>query len=166
MSPPPPAINVARHWLLKTEPAGFSFADLLASPEQRTLWDGVRNFQARNFLREMAPGDEVLLYHSSVQPPGVVGLARVVGGPTPDPTQFDPASPYFDPKAAPDAPRWDAVTIQAVRGLPRLVSLAKLKGQPELQDLPLLRRGSRLSVVPVTETEFRVIVRLGSTEED
>lgn len=152
-------------WLLKTEPDSFGFADLLAAPEQKTLWDGVRNFQARNFLREMAPGDEVLIYHSSVQPPGVVGTAQVVQACVPDPTQFDPQSPYFDAKATRRAPRWDAVGIQAVRGLPRPVSLAELRGEPELQGLPLLRRGNRLSVMPVSEGEFRVIVRLGGLEE-
>lgn len=156
---------MARHWLLKSEPSTFGFADLLAAPEQKTLWDGVRNFQARNFLRDMEPGDEVLIYHSSVQLPGVVGTARVVQARVPDPTQFDPQSPYFDPKATRRAPRWGAVEIRAVRGLPRPVSLAELRGEAEVQGLPLLRRGNRLSVMPVSEREFRVIVRLGGLEE-
>ncbi len=152
-------------WLLKTEPDVFSFADLLAAPVQKTLWDGVRNYQARNFLRAMRSGDPVLVYHSSTQPLGVAGVAVVAREAHPDPTQFDEQSPYFDPKAAPDAPRWDAVTVRGIAALPRFVPLSELKAAPDLQGSRLLRKGNRLSVMPLTEKEFQVIVRLGHLEE-
>ncbi len=148
-------------WLLKTEPDVFSFDDLLAAPARTTLWEGVRNYQARNFLRAMRVGDEVLVYHSSTQPPGVAGTAKVGREAYPDPTQFDAQSSYFDPKATPDAPRWDAVDVQGVSALPRFVPLGELRAHPELQDLKLLQKGNRLSVMPLTEAEFRVIVGLG-----
>jgi len=156
---------MARHWLLKTEPDVFSFADLLIAPEQTTLWEGVRNYQARNFLREMRLGERVLIYHSKVDPAGVAGVAQVVQKRTPDPTQFDETSPYFDAKATPDAPRWDAVEVQAVAALPRFVSLAELKAEPALQALKLVQKGNRLSVMPLTAAEFGVIVRSGGLEE-
>jgi predicted RNA-binding protein with PUA-like domain len=154
-------IEAAHHWLLKTEPDVFGFADLLAAPGQTTLWEGVRNYGARNFLRAMRRGDRVLIYHSSVQPAGVVGVAEVVQERTSDPAQFDEASPYFDAKVTPDAPRWDAVGVRAVAALPRFVSLAELKAEPALDALKLLQRGNRLSVMPLTATEFGVIVHLG-----
>ena len=153
--------ETARHWLLKTEPDEFSFADLLAAPERTTLWEGVRNYGARNFLRAMRRGDRVLIYHSSLRPAGVAGVAEVAQGRIPDPTQFDAASPYFDAKATPDAPRWDAVRVRALVALPRFVSLAELKDEPTLEALKLLQRGNRLSVIPLTAAEFGVIVGLG-----
>lgn len=148
-------------WLLKTEPHVFSFANLLAAPNRTTLWEGVRNFQARNFLRETRRGERVLVYHSSTQPAGVAGVATVTGEAEADPTQFDPHSPYFDAKATPDAPRWDVVTVTAVAALPRFVTLAELRARSELQNMKVLGRGNRLSVTPVTEAEFGVIVALG-----
>jgi len=157
---------MARHWLLKTEPDVYSFADLMAAPEQTTLWEGVRNYGARNALREMQRGDRVLVYHSSTRPAGVAGTAEVVQEHLPDETQFDARSPYFDAQATPDAPRWDAVGVRAVRALPHFVSLSELRGQPELKDLKLLQRGNRLSVMPLTGSEYRVIVRLGGLAED
>lgn len=153
--------EAARHWLLKTEPSVFSFTDLLAAPERTTLWEGVRNYQARNFLREMRRGDRVLIYHSSVRPAGVAGVAEVVQERTPDVAQFDEASPYFDAKATPDAPRWDVVGVRAVAALPHFVSLAELKAEPVLEAIKLLQRGNRLSAMPLTAAEFGVIVRLG-----
>ncbi len=152
-------------WLLKTEPDVFSFSDLLAAPARTTLWEGVRNYQARNFLRDMRLGDEVLMYHSSTNPAGVAGVAEVAREAHPGPTQFGEQSPYFDPKVTPDAPRWDAVDVQGVSALPRFVTLSELRTHPELQNLKLLQKGNRLSVMPLTEEEFRVIVRLGHLED-
>jgi predicted RNA-binding protein with PUA-like domain len=149
-----------RCWLLKTEPEVFSFADLLAAPDQTTLWEGVRNYQARNFLREMRCGDGVLIYHSNARPAAVVGLAEVVREAFPDPTQFDPHSPYFDPRASRERPRWVAVEVRASRPLPRPVTLHALKAEPALSDLPLVRRGNRLSVMPVGRPELEAILRL------
>ncbi len=143
----------------------FSFADLLTAPDQSTLWEGVRDFQARNFLREMRRGKQVLIYHSSTQPAGVAGVAEVVQEAAPDPTQFDPHSPYFDAKATPDTPRWDVVTVAAVAALPRFVTLAVLRARPDLQGVKVLGRGNRLSVTPVTEAEFSVIVGLGGLSD-
>ena len=153
-------------WLLKTEPDVFSFSDLLAAPAQTTLWEGVRNYQARNFMRVMRPGDAVLVYHSSTRPAGVAGLAEIVREARPDPTQFDAQSPYFDPKASPDAPRWDAVKVRGVAALSHFVPLAALKEEPELQTLKILQRGNRLSVTPLTEGEFRVILGLGRLDPE
>ena len=152
-------------WLLKTEPDVFSFADLLAAPAQTTLWEGVRNYQARNFLRAMRLGDPVLVYHSSTQPLGVAGLAVVAREAHPDSTQFDKQNPYFDAKAMLDMPRWDAVEVQGISVLPRFVPLSELKANPDLQGLRLLQKGNRLSVMPLTEKEFQVIVRLGHLED-
>ena len=156
---------MTRYWLLKTEPNVFSFADLLAAPDRTTLWEGVRNFQARNFLREMRRGERVLIYHSSTQPADVAGVATVTGEAAPDPTQFKPHGPYFDAKATLDAPRWDVVTVMAVEALPRFVPLAKLRAQPDLQNMKLLQRGNRLSITPVTAAEFSVIVGLGGLSD-
>jgi predicted RNA-binding protein with PUA-like domain len=139
-----------RCWLVKSEPATFSFDDLLAAPDATTPWDGVRNYQARNFMRdEMAPGDEVVFYHSSASPPAAVGIAEVASAPRPDPSQFDPRSPYHDPTSDPDDPRWYVVDVRALRPLPRPVSLAELKADPVLRDMLVTRRGNRLSVMPV-----------------
>ena len=150
-----------RYWLLKTEPGVFSFADLLTAPGRTTLWEGVRNVQARNFLREMRRGEWALIYHSNAHPAGVAGVAEIVGEAAPDPTQFDTHSPYFDAKATSEAPRWNVVTVAAVAALPRFVTLAELRARPELQSMKLLQKGNRLSVTPVTAAEFSVIVGLG-----
>ena len=151
-------------WLLKTEPDVFSFSDLLAAPARTTLWEGVRNYQARNFIRTMRANDVVLVYHSSTRPAGVAGLGEVVREAYPDPTQFDEQSPYYDPKAVRDAPRWDAVNVRGVVALPRFVPLAELRAQLRSQDMQILRRGNRLSVTPLTENEFYVILELGHLE--
>ncbi|CAN5903649.1 EVE domain-containing protein [soil metagenome] len=149
------------HWLIKSEPDVFSFADLLASPGRTTAWDGVRNYQARNFVRDtMKPGDPVLFYHSSTTPPAGVGVAEVAAAPYPDPTQFDPASDYYDAKAAKDAPRWFSVDIRALETLPRPVTLSELKTDSRLADMRLVQRGNRLSVMPVTAVEFGVVLEL------
>lgn len=150
-----------RHWLVKTEPQSFSFADLLATPGQTTPWEGVRNYQARNFMRdEMRPGDPVLVYHSSTATPGVAGVAEVASASYPDPTQFDPESPYFDPKATREAPRWYLVEIRATHPLPRFLPLAELRADPALQTMQLLKRGNRLSVMPLSEAEFAQVLEL------
>ncbi|HWE22443.1 MAG TPA: EVE domain-containing protein [Myxococcales bacterium] len=152
------------HWLLKTEPSVFSFDDLLAAPGKTTGWDGVRNYQARNYLRdEMKKGDGVLIYHSSSEPTAVVGTAEVVREGHPDPTQFVRGDDHYDPDSRPDDPRWFQVEVRAVEKLPHAVTLERIKRTPQLKAMGLLRRGNRLSVQPVTESEFRTIVKLGQT---
>jgi predicted RNA-binding protein with PUA-like domain len=145
------------YWLMKSEPAECSIDDLAAAPRHTVPWFGVRNYQARNFMRDaMQVGDGVLFYHSSCPQPGIAGLARVASGTRPDPTQFDPASPYFDGKSKPEAPRWLLLDVQATRKT-RLIGLAELRAAPELADLLILQRGNRLSVTPVSEAHWRFI---------
>jgi predicted RNA-binding protein with PUA-like domain len=142
-------------WLVKSEPDVFGYHHLVEVG--REGWDGVRNYLARNFLRVMALGDLVIFYHSNAKPPGVAGIAKVVGEAEPDPTQFDPSSAYHDPTSDPDDPRWDWVTVAPDRAL-EFVSLDELKSMPELSECRLLARGNRLSVLPLTEDEFDAIV--------
>src|SRR5688572_24766570 len=149
-----------RHWLMKSEPESFSIDDLKRL--KKDAWSGVRNYQARNFMKAMKVGDLALFYHSSVVPPGVAGLAKVVAAAHPDATQFDPKSPYFDPKAKKAAPIWECVDVGFVRKFPRLIPLEELRGMKALKDMVLLQRGSRLSVQPVTKAEFDAIIRLSS----
>lgn len=144
------------HWLLKSEPESFSYRDLVRVRKEG--WDGVRSYQARNFLREMRVGDQAIFYHSNATPPGVAGICEVVRAAEPDPTQFDPTSKYYDPRSEPDDPRWDWVTVSPVREL-SFVTLDELRAMPELADCRLLARGNRLSVVPLTDVEFDAIVR-------
>jgi predicted RNA-binding protein with PUA-like domain len=152
-----------RHWLLKTEPGVFSFDDLLQAPKQTTGWNGIRNYQARNFLRDqMEEGDRVLIYHSSADPPAVAGLAEVVRAGYPDPTQFDPKDDHYDPESTPTAPRWYQVDVKAVRKLSRAVSLEEIRRTKALAKMPLVQRGQRLSVQPVGPEEYELIVRMGS----
>jgi predicted RNA-binding protein with PUA-like domain len=150
-----------RHWLMKTEPDVFSYDDLVK--EKRSGWDGVRNYQARNFMRDMRRGDLVILYHSNATPPGAAGIARIVGEAEPDATQFDPASKYFDTASDPDDPRWDLVTLAPKRRL-RFVPLPALRTMPELVNCALLARGNRLSVMPLTEDEFAAIAAAGGVK--
>ena len=145
-------------WLVKTEPSECGIEDFARAPRQSIPWDGVRNYQARNFLREMKEGDEVFIYHSSCKHIGVAGIVEVVKSAYPDPTQFDERSPYHDPKSAPDKPRWDAVDLKYVRTLLRLIPLDDLKTLPGLENLPLVRKGNRLSVMPVSEPEWQIIL--------
>jgi predicted RNA-binding protein with PUA-like domain len=155
------ASNVARYWLFKTEPSEFSIDDLRAAPKQTTCWDGVRNYQARNLLRdEIQVGDRVLVYHSSTDPNAVVGVARVVRAGYPDHTARDPADPHYDEKASAADPRWFMVDIQLDTVFTRPVTLAELRGVPALKDMELLRRGSRLSVQPVRPDEFQQVLKL------
>ena len=150
-----------RCWLLKSEPGTFSFDDLLAEPERTTAWDGVRNYQARNFMRdEMRVGDTVLFYHSNVSPAGVVGLAEVASEPYPDPTQFDPDSRGYDPKSSREAPRWQLVDVRAVRALPSMVTLETIKAHPVLRHMEVARRGSRLSITPVDPAHLEAVLAL------
>jgi len=142
-------------WLMKSEPDTFGYDDLVA--KKREGWDGVRNYQARNFMRAMAKGDEVLFYHSNAKPPGVAGIAKIVRTAEPDPTQFDPKSKYYDPESNPDDPRWDWVTVAPVKALP-YVSIDEMRLIPELAECRLLAKGNRLSVLPVTDEEFATIV--------
>jgi predicted RNA-binding protein with PUA-like domain len=145
-------------WLMKSEPDEFSIDDLVAAPQQSTPWFGVRNYQARNFMRDgMKIGDGVLFYHSSCPDPGVAGLAEVASHAYPDRTQFDPKSDYYDAKATPDAPRWLNVDVRLVKKT-RLVHLAELREHAALADMVILRRGNRLSITPVTPAEWKFIV--------
>jgi predicted RNA-binding protein with PUA-like domain len=149
------------YWLVKTEPGTFSIQDLAAAPDQTTSWDGVRNYQARNFMRDdMRIGDEVLFYHSR-KDPGVVGTARVVREAYPDHTAFDEQDAHHDPGSDPDNPRWFMVDIRLERIFDHPVPLKKLRTIPELASMTLLKRGNRLSVMPVAAHEFAVIVDLG-----
>lgn len=151
-----------RYWLLKSEPESFSIDDLARAPKQTTFWNGVRNYQARNLLRDdLQVGDGVIFYHSNADPAAAVGLAEVVRAGYPDATQFDEKSDYHDPDATPDAPRWFMVDIKFKEKFLRPLPLDLLRGIPALADMVLLRRGSRLSVQPVTSAEWKAIVALG-----
>lgn len=148
------------YWLMKSEPGDVSIDDLAAMPDATVGWYGVRNYQARNFMRDqMRPGDGVLFYHSSCAEPGVAGIAEVASPPYPDPTQFEPGGRYHDPKASQELPRWFQVDVRLVRKT-RLLSLAELRTHPDLQEMRLLARGNRLSITPVSPAEWRVIQRL------
>ncbi|MBP6781334.1 MAG: EVE domain-containing protein [Ottowia sp.] len=150
-------MTAPRYWLMKSEPDECSIDDALAAPDATVPWTGVRNYQARNFMRDdMRVGDGVLFYHSSCAEPGIVGIARVASGAKPDPTQFDPHSPYFDAKSQPEAPRWQLVDVQALRKT-RVLGLAEMRSVPELAEMQVLKRGNRLSITPVTPQEWQVI---------
>ncbi|MBH0203735.1 MAG: EVE domain-containing protein [Nitrospira sp.] len=148
-----------RYWLMKSEPSSFSIDDLSRSPDQTTCWDGVRNYQARNFMRNMAVGDHVLFYHSNADPPAIVGIAEVVTTAYPDPTQFDTTDTHYDPESKPSNPRWDMVDIRFVRKLVRPLTLDELRKESTLKGMVLLQKGSRLSVQPVSPLEWRHILR-------
>ncbi len=142
---------------MKSEPEECSIDDALAAPGATVPWTGVRNYQARNFMRDdMQVGDGVLFYHSSCPEPGIAGIARVASGTRPDPTQFDPTSPYHDPKSKPDQPRWLLLDVQALRKT-RLISLAELREHPALAQMRVLQRGNRLSITPVEAVEWEAI---------
>ena len=149
-----------QYWLMKSEPEAFSIDDLARSTKKTTSWDGVRNYQARNFMRVMKAGDQVLFYHSNANPPAVVGIAEVVRTAYPDATQFDSRDAHFDPGSDPDQPRWDVVDIRFVRKFTAPLSLDLLRGRRSLRGMELLRKGSRLSVQPVRAAEWAEIVRL------
>lgn len=151
-----------RYWLLKSEPTSFSIQDLAAAPKRTTCWDGVRNYQARNFLGEMKVGDRVLFYHSSADPPAVVGTARVVREAYPDPTAWNPKDHHYDPKASPANPIWQMVDVQLDEIFPRALPLDELRKVKTLARMELLRKGSRLSVQPVSAAEFAAVLKLAA----
>jgi len=148
-------MKLMNYWLMKSEPDVFSFADLKSRPHQKEPWNGVRNYQARNFMRdEMQVGDLILFYHSSCEIPGIAGLAKVASQSYPDSTQFDKKSEYFDPKATQEKPRWFLIDVQFHQDIKAFIPLEELKKKPELQKMKLLQKGNRLSILPVTKEEF------------
>jgi predicted RNA-binding protein with PUA-like domain len=156
---------MTKYWLMKSEPDVFSFSDLKKRPKKTEPWNGVRNYQARNFMRdEMQVGDLILFYHSSCEIPGVAGIAKVSSKPYPDVTQFDAKSEYFDPKATKEEPRWFLIDVSFEEDLKTHVSLEELKKCEELKDMRLLQRGNRLSILPVTREEFLFIKKMGSRD--
>lgn len=147
-------------WLMKSEPSECSIDDVAAEPTQTVPWVGVRNFQARNYMRkDMQIGDGVLFYHSSCPEPGIAGLAQVASAPYPDETQFDPSSHYHDEKSRRESPRWHLVDVKLVRKT-RLLSLAEMRATPSLADMIVLKRGNRLSITPVTEAQWSAVLKL------
>lgn len=150
------------YWLMKSEPDVFGIDDLKNAPGGTDHWDGVRNYQARNYMRDMKTGDEVLFYHSNCKEPGVAGLAVVAREAYPDHTAFDPKDPHYDPKSDPDKPRWFMVDIKYRRKLKRIITLTELKQYRTLKDMPLVRRGNRLSIMPVTKKQWDFIMGLES----
>ncbi|MDB5102356.1 MAG: hypothetical protein JWP91_45 [Fibrobacteres bacterium] len=150
-----------KYWLMKTEPDVFSIKDLRSRPGKKEHWDGVRNYQARNHMRDgMSIGDRILFYHSSVPPVGVAGVAEVAAAAYPDPTALDPKSKYFDPKATPDKNPWVMVDVRFVKEFPRLVTLDELKTVPGLESMLVIKRGMRLSIQPVKPEEFEIVLKL------
>lgn len=147
---------------MKSEPDVFSLQDLMKLPDRTSGWDGVRNYQARNFMwKEMSPGDPVLFYHSNCEVPGIAGLAEVASEPIPDPTAWDPKSEYHDPKSSPDNPRWWMVKVKGVEVFSTFLPLSWIREQKSLEDMLLLRKGQRLSVQPVTKTHFNRLLNAG-----
>jgi predicted RNA-binding protein with PUA-like domain len=149
-----------QYWLLKSEPNEFSIDDLKRVKVEP--WDGVRNYQARNFLKSMKKGDMAFFYHSNCAMPGIVGVMKVASRPYPDPTAFDPDDKHYDPKSDPDNPRWFLVDFRYVRHTKRVMPLSELKEDPALEGMPLVRRGNRLSVMPVSEAQWEHLVALES----
>ena len=154
-----------RYWLFKSEPSSYSYDDLESEDDRTAEWDGVRNYQARNFMRDaMRVGDYVLFYHSNAKPPGLVGTARIVREAYPDNTAWNPDSRYYDPKSNPSNPTWLMVDIQAEQRLPRFISLNELKANPALSEMLVTKRGQRLSIQPVTPAEWAEVLRMAETE--
>jgi len=149
-----------QYWLFKTEPSSFSWDDLKSSPGKKTTWDGVRNYQARNFFKEMKKGDLIFFYHSVKAPMAIMGVAEVCRDAYPDHTQFEPKSKYFDAGSSPDNPRWLMVDVKYLRDFEPPVTRDELKGLPGLEEMVLLQKGSRLSIQPVTANEWKIITAL------
>ena len=148
------------YWLMKSEPEECSVDDALAAKNSTVPWVGVRNYQARNFMRDsMQVGDGVLFYHSSCAQPGIVGIAQVASAPYPDPTQFDPTSPYYDPKSKPEEPRWLLVDVKVLKKIPN-ITLPTLRERPDLADMLVLKKGNRLSITPVEPRHWQVILKI------
>jgi len=149
------------YWLMKSEPTAFSIDDLKDMPKQTEHWDGVRNYQARNMMRDqMKVGDQVFFYHSNCKVPGIVGIMEVVRESYPDHTAFEPQSKYFDPKSSPEKPRWFMVDIKYIRHTRRVIPLTELKDCEPLENMQLVRKGNRLSILPVSAAEWKIILRL------
>jgi len=156
------------YWLIKSEPDAFSIDDLKNSPGRKEHWDGIRNYQARNFMRDdMRRGDLAFFYHSSCATPGIVGICEIVSGAYPDHTAFDPTSKYFDAKSDPDSPRWLMVDIKYRRKMKRPISLEEIKQHADrLEGMPLIRRGNRLSIIPVDKAHWDFILSLETSDDD
>jgi len=149
------------YWLMKSEPGEFSIDDLMARPSRTEPWDGVRNYQARNMMRDqMKPGDKAFFYHSACKEPGIVGIMKIAGEAYPDPTAFDPQDKHFDPRSDREDPRWFLVDVEFARKLKRTISLGELKEHEALADMVLLRRGNRLSIMPVSKRDWSYILAL------
>lgn len=149
------------YWLFKTEPDAFGIDDLKGRPDQTEPWDGVRNYQARNFLRDdVAVGDKVFIYHSSCKLVGIAGVAEVVKAGYPDETQFNPESDYYDPKATPEAPRWYRVDVRFVEKFSQVLTLKTIKEQPDITDIGLVKKGGRLSIMPVEPKEWQKLYQM------
>ncbi|MDX1517934.1 MAG: EVE domain-containing protein [Woeseiaceae bacterium] len=147
------------YWLMKSEPDTYSIDDL--KRDRKEMWDGIRNYQARNMMRDdMQVGDKIFFYHSSCKEPAIVGIAKVASKPYPDPTQFDPDSKYYDPKSSEDDPRWCLVDVRFDRKMKRPITLSELKSHPGLDDMILTRRGNRLSIMPVTDEEWDIVLSM------
>ncbi|MGB3492047.1 MAG: EVE domain-containing protein [Elainellaceae cyanobacterium] len=152
-----------RYWLMKSEPDVYSIDNL--KTDGKEIWDGVRNYQARNFLREMEVGDLAFFYHSNTKPPGIAGFMRVIRAGVVDPTQFDPSNKYYDPKSNPDDPRWQTVEVEFIESFLQYLSLDLLRQNFEADELLILRRGNRLSVVPVEEAAAKKILTLAQANQ-
>lgn len=158
-------MNIIKYWLMKNEPEDYSIDDLMAAPDQTTTWDGVRNYQVRNFMRdEMNPGDMAFFYHSNCAVPGIVGTMEIVSEAYPDHTAFDPSAKYYDSKSDPENPRWLMVDVQFRRKLDNMVSLADLRAEKSLVEMRVLQRGNRLSVTPVTLAQWNRILEMAENK--
>jgi len=152
-----------RYWLMKSEPDVYSIDNLKL--DEKEIWDGVRNYQARNFLKEMKVGDLAFFYHSNTKPPGIAGLMRIVQANLNDPTQFDESNPYYDPKSSPENPRWQTVEVEFVETFPQYLTLDALRQNFEPDELLILRRGNRLSVIPVEESTAQKLLALAQSKQ-
>jgi len=150
-----------RYWLMKTEPTVFSFDDLKKKPRSTDHWEGVRNYQARNYLKEMKKSDRMLFYHSNCEEPGIVGIAEITAEAYPDFFSWDPKSRYYDPKSTPENPRWYMVDVTWEKAFKKTVTLKDLKSDPKLRNMKVLQKGQRLSVMPVTKEEFKLVSAMG-----
>lgn len=151
------------YWLMKSEPSCFSIDDLMRAPQQTYYWDGVRNYQARNFMRDsMQIGDQVFFYHSNCKPPGIVGIAEVACSPYPDFTAFDPEHKHYDPASTPEKPRWVMVDVHFVEKFPTIIALDTLKQYHELSHMRVLQKGNRLSILPVEQSEWNFIIQIAN----
>lgn len=149
------------YWLLKTEPTTFSIDDLSSAPHQTTFWDGVRNYQARNMLRDaMKVGELAFFYHSNCKQPGIVGIVKITQVGQPDSTAFDPKSPYYDPRSKIEHPTWYGVSVKLVKKFPAIVSLDTLRHDPKLKDMIILRKGNRLSITPISDKQWQTITNV------